>query len=61
MEVMPFAVKSLLNTQHSVGRCTRKSPIMKWANVPKQSSKIHRSRMQLLATALAGTLTQVGS
>ena len=28
-----------LNTQHSVGRCARKSPIMKWANTLKESSK----------------------
>ena len=27
--------QKLLNTQHSVGRCTCKSPIMKWANVLK--------------------------
>ena len=29
----------LLYTQHSVGECTRKSPITKWANVLKESSK----------------------
>ena len=29
----------LLNSQHSVGRCRYKSPIMKWANVLKESSK----------------------
>ena len=37
--VMPFLVKKLLNTQHSVGRCPHKSPIMKWANALKESSK----------------------
>ena len=31
--------QKLLNTQCSVGRCTRKSPIMKWANTLKESSK----------------------
>ena len=34
-----FAEK-LLNTQHCVGRCTRKSPIMKWTDAFKESSKI---------------------
>ena len=28
-----------LNTQHSVGRCTCQSPIVKWANTLKKSSK----------------------
>ena len=31
--------QKLLNTQHSVGRCAHKSPIMKWANALKESSK----------------------
>ena len=31
--------QKLLNTQHSVGRCTCKSPIMKWTNTLKESSK----------------------
>ena len=31
--------QKLLNTQHSVGRCTYKSPIMKWAKMLKESSK----------------------
>ena len=31
--------QKLLNTQWSVGRCTRWSTIMKWANVLKESSK----------------------
>ena len=30
--------QKLLNTQHSMGRCTRKSPMMKWANALKKSS-----------------------
>ena len=34
-----IVVQKLLNTQHGVGRCTCKSPIMKWANVLKESSK----------------------
>ena len=29
--------QKLLNTQHSVVKCTHKSPIMKWANVLKKS------------------------
>ena len=29
----------LLNTQRGVSRCAQKSPIMKWANVLKESSK----------------------
>ena len=29
----------LLNTQRGVGRCASKLPIMKWANVLKESSK----------------------
>ena len=34
--------QKLLNTQCSVGRCARKSPIMKWASGLKESSeKIH--------------------
>ena len=45
--------QKLLNSQHGVGRCARKSPIMKWANVLKESSKkIPWSRAQ----ALTGTL-----
>ena len=31
--------QNLLNTQHGVGRCTCKSPMMKWANTLKESSK----------------------
>ena len=31
--------QKLLNTQCGVGRCARKSPIMKWANTWKESSK----------------------
>ena len=29
----------LLSTQHGVGRCAHKSPIMRWANAFKESSK----------------------
>ena len=35
MRVMPFFGQKMLNTQHSVGRCTCKSPIMKWPNACK--------------------------
>ena len=31
--------QKLLNTQHRVGRCTYTSPIMKWENALKESSK----------------------
>ena len=31
--------QKLLNTQHGVGRCAYKSPIIKWANMLKESSK----------------------
>ena len=31
--------QKLLNTQCTVGRCTHKSPIMKWANALKESQK----------------------
>ena len=34
--VMPYFGQKLLNTQHGVGRRTRQSPIMKWANVLKE-------------------------
>ena len=34
---MLFLVK--LNTQNGTGRCACKSPIMKWANVLKESTK----------------------
>ena len=31
--------QKLLTTQHSGGRCAQKSPIMKWVNLLKESSK----------------------
>ena len=31
--------QKLMNTQHGVGRCAHKSPIMKWANTWRESSK----------------------
>ena len=37
--VSPVCGQTLLNTQHNVGRCAHKSPIMKWANTLKESSK----------------------
>ena len=52
--------QKLLNTQHSVGRHTCKSPIMKWANTLKESLKTtHRSRTQPLTIPPACTLIQV--
>ena len=54
--------QKLLNTQHSAVRCACKSPIMKWANALKESSKkIHWSWTQLLTTPPAGTRIQMGS
>ena len=41
--------------------CAGKSPIMKWANTLKESSKkIHRSQAQPLTTMPVGTLIQMG-
>lgn len=37
--VMLFCGEKVLNTQLSVGACTHKSPIMKWTNALKDSSK----------------------
>ena len=37
--VMLFFNQKLLNTQHSVGRCACKAPIMKWANALKETCK----------------------
>ena len=55
--VMLFFGQKLLNTQHSVGRCAHKSPIMKWVNaLKKPSKKIHWSQMQPLTTTPAGAL-----
>ena len=52
----------LPHTQHSVARCTCKSPIMKWAKGPKEPlKKIHWSWMQILTTVSAGALIQRGS
>ena len=39
MGVMTFFLKNCFNTHHGVGRGTCKSPIMKWANALKESSK----------------------
>ena len=54
--------EKLLNTQCIVGRCIRKSPITKWANALKESSKnFHLSWTQLLTTMPAGPVIQMGS
>ena len=54
--------QKVLNTQHVVGSCACKSPIMKWANAFKESSKIiHWGRVQPLTTMASGTLIQMGS
>ena len=51
-----FAQK-LLNTQRGVGRCAHKSPIMKWANALKESSK----KNSLKPNTPAGALIQLDS
>ena len=38
-DYMVYFYKKLLDTQHSVGGYTGRSPIMKWANSLKESSK----------------------
>ena len=49
--------QKLLNTQHNVGRCACKSPIMMWENALKESLKeIHWSQTQPLTTTPAGML-----
>ena len=50
--------QKLLNDRCGVGRCARKSPIVKWANTLKGSSKkSHSSQKQPLTTMPAGTDT----
>ena len=54
--------QKLLNTQHSVGSCANISPVRKWTNLLKESSKkIHWSCKQSLTTLPAGTLIEKGS
>ena len=54
--------QKLLSTQCGMGMCARRSPVMKWANGLKESSKnSHWSRMQPLTTMPAGALIQMGS
>ena len=54
--------QKLQNTQCGVGRCAHKSPIVKWTNTLKESSKkIHWSQTQPLTTTPAGTRIQMGS
>ena len=53
--------QTLLNVQIGLGKCTPKSPIVKWANALKESSKeIHLSQTQPLTTPPAGTLIHMG-
>ena len=42
-----FLVKKLLNTQRSVGRCTCKSPIVKWENVLSLQTKFTEAKCSL--------------
>ena len=49
MGVMPVFGEKLLNTQHGVGKCTCKSPIMKWANTLEESSKKFTEAMRSLS------------
>ena len=53
--------QKLLNTQCGVGRCTCKSPIMKWANVLKESSKSSLKPNSASHNNASGTLIQRGS
>ena len=54
--------QKLLNTKCSGGRCAHKLPIMKWANVLKESSKRNcQSQTQPLITTPTGTLIQMSS
>ena len=39
--------QKLLNTQHGVGSCTHKSPIMKWANMLNVLKKIKEAKRSL--------------
>ena len=39
--------QKLLNTQHSVGRCAGKSPIMKWANALSLQKKFTEAEHSL--------------
>ena len=53
--------QKLLNTQHGVGRCAWKSPIMKWANELKESSKkIYWCWMKPLTKPPPSTLMHMG-
>ena len=59
--VMLFFNQKLLNTQHGVGRCAWKSPIMKWANELKESSKkIYWCWMKPLTKPPPSTLMHMG-
>lgn len=50
-----------LSTQHSVGRCTRKPPTVRWANLVTEAPlKTHRGRTQPLTVTPVGALMQVG-
>ena len=53
--------QKLLNTQHRVGRCTCKSPIMNWANMLRVLKKNSLKLMQPLTTIPAGSLIQMDS
>ena len=53
--------QKLLNMQCGAGRCTHKSPIVKWANVFKESSKNFTEAKHSLTTMPAGALIQMGS
>ena len=46
-EAHAFSGPKLLNTQHSVGRCIRKSPIMKWANMLSLQKKFTEAKLSL--------------
>ena len=47
-----FFGQKLLNTQGSVGRCACKSPIVKWANALKESSKNYSLKLNAASLKL---------
>ena len=52
--------QKVVSSQCGMGRCVHKSPIVKWSNVLRESSKnFHWSQMQPLTTTPAGTLIQL--
>ena len=51
--------QKLLNTLHGVGRYTHKSPIMKWINALKKSSKKHSLKPKAVSHKNASWYTDI--